>query len=125
MVLTGRGGFGNHINKPAEGVPSTPAPVQHFSSPSQTFRAGRGGWGNNVPIKNMPTMTPQEYLKEVHDAVDVEPKRYFTGRGGRGNIVRNDRKSSASSSSSAETQSLSSNSSTNSIWGRLKTTLSH
>jgi hypothetical protein len=91
MVLTGRGGYGNYIRR-KEGealapVPSTPAPIQHFTSPQQTFRAGRGGYGNNVPISRMPTMTPQEYLQEVHRALDVEPERYTVGRGGAGNFV--------------------------------------
>lgn len=87
MVLTGRGGYGNYVRKTDTSVPFSPAPVQHFTSPQQTFRAGRGGYGNNVPISRMPTMTPQEYLQEVHRALDVEPERYTVGRGGSGNFV--------------------------------------
>lgn len=89
MVLTGRGGYGNHIQK-SDGdltaVSSSPAPIQHFVSPKQTFRAGRGGYGNHIPISRMSTMTPQEYLKEVEHA-DTEPERYTIGRGGAGNFV--------------------------------------
>lgn len=132
MVLTGRGGFGNHRQGSQDYVPSTPAPIQHFSSPTQKFRAGRGGYGNYVDIKNMPTLTPQEYLQEVHEARDVEPERYFTGRGGRGNIVCKDkRKGSASTDSSASsTESLkrsatSSSGGQSKLWSRLKTTLTH
>jgi hypothetical protein len=32
-------------------------------------------------------MTPEEYLKEVEQALDVEPARYTVGRGGSGNFV--------------------------------------
>uniref|UniRef100_A0A060T834 ARAD1C26532p n=1 Tax=Blastobotrys adeninivorans TaxID=409370 RepID=A0A060T834_BLAAD len=88
MVLTGRGGFGNYVKGKSNTVPSTPAPVQHVTSPKEHFRAGRGGYGNHVPIERMPTMTPQEYLQEVHEALDVEPPRYSLGRGGAGNIVK-------------------------------------
>lgn len=102
MVYAGRGGFGNYTRSPKiaaretpespelqalNRVPTSPAPIQHFTSPNQTFRAGRGGFGNNIPVTRMYTMTPAEYLKEVNDAVNVEPSIYAVGRGGRGNMV--------------------------------------
>ncbi|ANB11606.1 hypothetical protein AWJ20_4427 [Sugiyamaella lignohabitans] len=101
MPLTGRGGYGNYVaksKKPGssehelESVPSTPAPIQTFSSPTQTFRAGRGGWGNNIPIERMRTLSPTEYLEEAHKALDVEPESYSVGRGGAGNIMDRNRK---------------------------------
>jgi hypothetical protein len=133
MVLTGRGGFGNHRQGSQDYVPSSPAPIQHFSSPTQKVRAGRGGYGNYVDVKNMPTLTPQEYLQEVHEALDVEPERYFTGRGGRGNLVRKDKRKDSASSTSGDntsTRSLkpsttSGSSNQNKLWSRLKTTLTH
>lgn len=104
MVLTGRGGYGNYIRnkKDANSIPCTYAPIQHFSSPTQTFRAGRGGYGNNLPISKMPTLTPDQYLLEVHKALDVEPTRYSFGRGGSGNIVCRDRVKSTKAVSGTE-----------------------
>jgi hypothetical protein len=149
MPLTGRGGYGNFIRakdaQELEPVPSTPAPVQHFTSPKQTFRAGRGGYGNNVPITRMPVLTPQEYLQEVHQALDVEPERYSVGRGGAGNIVSKKTKRSGSEGSMSystqiptppESPTLSPVTSmpqenelrrtfSQSLWSKLKTTLSH
>lgn len=109
-ISFGRGGFGNRTLSPkitakdvpdspeleaCLRVPSTPAPIQHFTSPSQTFRTGRGGYGNNLPISKMNTMTPAEYLQEV-DRAASEPKRYTIGRGGSGNTIvhKEDKKAS-------------------------------
>lgn len=103
MVLTGRGGFGNYKASPkisAKATPdspelsalksvqvSSPSPIQHYTSPHQTFRSGRGGYGNRHAISDLHVVTPSEYLKELHDAVANEPVRYTVGRGGRGNFV--------------------------------------
>lgn len=103
MVLTGRGGYGNYKPSPKiaakdapdspelaalKSVPMVPTPVQHYTSPNQTFSAGRGGYGNHHPVSELRTVTPSEYLKELHDATHSEPARYTVGRGGRGNIVK-------------------------------------
>jgi hypothetical protein len=155
MVLTGRGGFGNYIPSPKtapkqmpdspelealRSVPSTPAPIQHFSSPNQTFRAGRGGYGNKLPVSQMHTMTPNEYLKEVQEAMDVEPARYSVGRGGCGNIVnRSNKKPQLQQSTSSFGHSLSTvfslpnkkpvlterKNSDDGLWSRLRTTISN
>lgn len=148
MVLTGRGGFGNYVRSKKgdeHAVPYSPAPVQHFTSPKQTFRAGRGGYGNNLPVSQMYTMTPEEYLKEVEQALDVEPARYTVGRGGSGNFVSKTNKNSKSmnprSLGPAADSDLSGHSmtpvcsmpnadlrpvhSSGSMWARLKTTFSN
>lgn len=154
MVLTGRGGFGNYTPSPKiaakeqpdspelealRSVPSTPAPIQHFTSPNQTFRAGRGGYGNKLPISQMHTMTPSEYLQEVQQAMDVEPPRYSVGRGGSGNIVnRSNKKPQTYSSTSSFGHSLSTvfslpnkksstgrKNSDDGLWSRLRTTISN
>ncbi|CAN6628882.1 hypothetical protein TRVA0_012S00210 [Trichomonascus vanleenenianus] len=132
MVLTGRGGYGNY-RRSADTTDSTyqssPAPVQHFTSPKQNFRAGRGGYGNHVSIDRMPTLTPQEYLDEVHQALNVEPKRYFTGRGGMGNYVQKEPSlapppSEYTLAASKSAQSYNSQKS-DGLWSKLKTTFSH
>lgn len=154
MVLTGRGGFGNYVPSPKtcaakaspdspeldalKAVPFTPAPIQHFTSPHQHFTAGRGGYGNKLPVSQMHTMTPAEYLKEVSDALDCEPVRYSVGRGGRGNMV--DKRKSASVSRErdyelGQVKTLSSFGRRRSresdkedkegLWAKLRTTLSH
>lgn len=154
MVLTGRGGFGNYVASPKikakdapdspelaalRSVPSTPAPIQHFTSPHQTFTAGRGGFGNKLPVSKMHTMTPNEYLKEVHDAMDREPQRYSVGRGGRGNIVDSRKRTQRASlekengltsvfSVPAFVRRRSDDSdkeSSDGLWSKLRTTLSH
>lgn len=143
MVYAGRGGFGNYTRSPKiaasetpdspeleaiKRVPSSPAPIQHFYSPNQTFRAGRGGFGNNIPVSRMHTMTPAEYLKEVNDAVNVEPEVYAVGRGGRGNMVSRKQKSEKKSESVHPIWSLRSNKSSDSesgLWTKLKSTISH
>lgn len=146
MVYAGRGGYGNYMRSPkisaketpespelqaVARVPSTPAPIQHFTSPDQTFRAGRGGFGNNIPVSKMHTMTPSEYLKEVQDALDVEPSVYAVGRGGRGNFVSRDKKKKTGKEHLNNVRpiwSLRSSDSQDSegrLWDRLKSTLSH
>ncbi|CDO57160.1 hypothetical protein DV451_004992 [Geotrichum candidum] len=152
MVLTGRGGFGNYVPSPKttpknmpdspelealRSVPSTPAPIQHFTSPNQTFRAGRGGYGNKLPISQMHTMTPNEYLQEVQEAMDVEPPRYSVGRGGCGNIVNRNNKKPQQQSSTSFGHSLSTvfslpskksserKNSDDGLWSRLRTTISN
>lgn len=96
MVLAGRGGFGNYSPTIApkspglEPVTSAPPPVQHFTSPDQSVRTGRGGYGNSIPVSQVKTMTPSEYLAEVQRAVDAEPPRFSVGRGGSGNIIDKD-----------------------------------
>ncbi|VVT55845.1 uncharacterized protein SAPINGB_P004767 [Magnusiomyces paraingens] len=142
MVGIGRGGFGNRVASPKISakeapdspemeaclrVPSTPAPIQHFTSPNQTFRAGRGGWGNNMPVTKMNTMTPTEYLKEVERAT-AEPSRYSIGRGGRGNLVQKNKKEENNSDNLKPMFSLRSRRSINEedgLWSRLKVTLSN
>lgn len=136
MVLTGRGGFGNHLPSPkisakespespeleaVRRVPSTPAPIQHFSSPSQKFRTGRGGFGNSIPVSKMNVMTPSEYLKEVHDAVEVEPSRYTVGRGGRGNFVSREKKKN----SLDNLRPVKTDAESDGLWTKLKSTLSN
>ncbi|ODQ67721.1 MFS general substrate transporter [Nadsonia fulvescens var. elongata DSM 6958] len=99
MPAYGRGGSGNFFKSPTlspqssglEPVPSSPAPIQTFTSPNQTYRTGRGGYGNQVPVSKVPTMTPNEYLDEVYKATEVEPSRYTVGRGGAGNFVSKDK----------------------------------
>ncbi|KAK9479156.1 hypothetical protein V1514DRAFT_329330 [Lipomyces japonicus] len=82
----GRGGFGNVTSKPQADF--SPAPVQVFTSPQQTFHRGRGGYGNVQPIDNLATMTPDQYLKEVDHAFEVRRGDVFKiGRGGSGNII--------------------------------------
>lgn len=145
MVYAGRGGFGNYTRSPKiaaretpespelqalNRVPTSPAPIQHFTSPNQTFRAGRGGFGNNIPVTRMHTMTPAEYLKEVNDAVNVEPSIYAVGRGGRGNMVSRKNKSSESDKSNSvrpiwSLRSNKSNDGENGIWTKLKATISN
>lgn len=148
MVLTGRGGFGNYVPSPKivakdtpdspelaalRSVPSTPAPIQHFTSPNQTFTAGRGGFGNKLPVSQMHTMTPSEYLKEVSDARDSEPSRYAVGRGGRGNIVNKSKNTNRSPSRNGLTSVFSmpgrrrpsGESDKDGLWSRLRTTLSN
>lgn len=156
MVLTGRGGYGNYVPSPKitakespdspelaaqRSIPYTPAPIQHFTSPSQTFTAGRGGFGNKLPVSKMHTMTPSEYLKEVQDAMDVEPTRYAVGRGGRGNIVDKSKRTQKTSLEKENTLSTvfsvpafsrrrSNDGSRKSedsegLWSKLRTTLSH
>lgn len=151
MPLTGRGGYGNFVKarrNDLDPVPSSPAPIIHFSSPKQRFMAGRGGWGNNRPVASLPSMTPEEYLKEVHDSRDVEPSCYAVGRGGFGNTVYRDREKGrarspldlvSSPSKSSSSSNLSSNNSgffpskssplgnqhSRSLWSRLKTSISN
>lgn len=107
MVAIGRGGFGNRTAQSPQlaakdapdspeiaatlRAPCSPAPIQHFTSPQQTVRAGRGGYGNRLAVSKMNVMTPAEYLAEAQLAT-VEPKRYAIGRGGSGNIVLNGKK---------------------------------
>lgn len=151
MVLTGRGGYGNYAPSPKvkakdipespelaalNRVPSTPAPIQHFTSPNQIFRAGRGGYGNALPVSKMHTMTPSEYLNEVHQALDVEPSRYSVGRGGRGNFVDREKTQKKAQKTPEENNnkkdikpiwSLRSNrdSEDSGLWSRLKSTMSN
>lgn len=156
MVLTGRGGFGNYVPSPKtsakaspdspelaalKAVPFTPAPIQHFTSPHQHFTAGRGGYGNKLPISQMHTMTPAEYLKEVSDALDCEPVRYSVGRGGRGNMVDKRKSSSISRERGGDNNELAQAKTVSSfgrrrsrdsdkedkegLWAKLRTTLSH
>lgn len=150
MVLTGRGGYGNYVPSPKvkakdipespelaalSRVPSSPAPIQHFTSPNQIFRAGRGGYGNALPVSKMHTMTPSEYLNEVHQALDIEPARYTVGRGGRGNFVDREKKKTQKNTEEEESLkkgikpiwSLRSNrdSDDSGLWSRLKSTLSN
>ncbi|KAK9370700.1 hypothetical protein V1509DRAFT_269317 [Lipomyces kononenkoae] len=83
----GRGGAGNITTDKPESA-SSPAPVQVFTSPNQTFQSGRGGYGNVQSVDTMPTMTRDEYLKEVDDALEVRRGDLFKiGRGGSGNIL--------------------------------------
>lgn len=95
MVLAGRGGFGNYSpnlgpKSPAlEPQAEAPAPVQTFTSPDQAVHTGRGGYGNSVPISQIQTVTPTEYLAELQRAVDAKPPTYSVGRGGSGNITSN------------------------------------
>lgn len=113
MVLTGRGGYGNHVSKKNQSlspktspvspplqpqqssaadndaVPSTLAPVLSFSSPNQRFTTGRGGYGNRRPITQMMPDTPEEYLEECYTAYEYVPPVYSVGRGGLGNKVTN------------------------------------
>ncbi|KAK9469248.1 hypothetical protein V1512DRAFT_255816 [Lipomyces arxii] len=81
----GRGGAGNVASEP---VPdSSPAPVQVFTSPKQSFHSGRGGYGNIQSVDTLPTQTPEEYLQEVERAYTVQKGQvYKIGRGGVGNI---------------------------------------
>lgn len=149
MVLTGRGGFGNYVPSPKmapkakdspdspelsalRSVPSTPAPIQHFTSPHQHFTAGRGGFGNKLPVSQMHTMTPSEYLKEVSDAMDHEPTRYSVGRGGRGNIVKKKTTQASTQGSNRLTSVFSmpgrrpsGDADKEGIWSKLRTTLSN
>lgn len=115
MVLTGRGGYGNHVSKKQQSlspktspvsphlqpqqssaaeneavpVPSTLAPVLSFSSPNQRFTTGRGGYGNRRPITQMMPDTPEEYLEECYTAYEYVPPVYSVGRGGLGNKITN------------------------------------
>lgn len=167
MVLTGRGGYGNYVSKkqqslspktspvspqlqPAasastvnEAVPSTLAPVLSFSSPSQRFTTGRGGYGNRRPVTQMQTVSPQEYLNECYTAYEVEPPVYSVGRGGLGNKVygkdKEQREDSGSGNKLTRMFSSSSNKSSSSknslhavqsepaarMWTKLKTTLTN
>lgn len=62
-------------------------PVQVYTSPSQTVRTGRGGAGNHVPISQVASETPQEYLKQVETAIESAPQQFHVGRGGSGNFT--------------------------------------
>ncbi|VVT54662.1 uncharacterized protein SAPINGB_P004188 [Magnusiomyces paraingens] len=101
MVGIGRGGFANRVLSPkiqandipdspeleaSLRVPSSPAPVLYFTSPEQTVRSGRGGYGNRIPVSKTQAATPLEYLAEVQNAAS-EPKTYSIGRGGAGNTI--------------------------------------
>lgn len=116
MVLTGRGGYGNHVSKKQQSlspktspvsphlqpqqsaaadndtVPSTLAPVLSYSSPNQRFTTGRGGYGNRRPITQMMPDTPEEYLEECYTAYEYVPPVYSVGRGGLGNKVQHAKK---------------------------------
>ncbi|KAK9330612.1 hypothetical protein V1520DRAFT_340236 [Lipomyces starkeyi] len=82
----GRGGYGNITTQPESN--SSPAPVQVFTSPNQTFHSGRGGYGNVQSVDTLPATTPDEYLKEVDNALEVRKGDVFKiGRGGTGNII--------------------------------------
>ncbi|KAJ8101836.1 hypothetical protein POJ06DRAFT_247999 [Lipomyces tetrasporus] len=82
----GRGGAGNITTQPES--TSSPAPVQVFTSPNQTFHSGRGGYGNVQSVDTLPAPTPDEYLKEVDEALEVREGDVFKiGRGGSGNIL--------------------------------------
>lgn len=87
MVLTGRGGFGNFSLRTGskEVIDSEPAPIQIYNSPTQTVRTGRGGAGNHVPISQIETITPEQYLSEVQTAREKKPSNFAVGRGGSGN----------------------------------------
>lgn len=139
MPSIGRGGYGNKIASPKISakdapdspelqacmrVPSTPAPIQHFTSPQQTFRTGRGGWGNTLPVTKMNTMTPSEYLAEVERAT-AEPSQYSIGRGGRGNHVNRDKKIETASIKPMFSLRSQHSGDGEGLWSRLKTTLSN
>ncbi|KAG5362554.1 hypothetical protein CJU90_5263 [Yarrowia sp. C11] len=164
MVLTGRGGYGNHVSKKqqslspktspvspqlqpqqssaadSDAVPSTLAPVLSFSSPTQRFTTGRGGYGNRRPITQMMPDTPEEYLEECYTAYEYVPPVYSVGRGGLGNKVNNQKKtekkedgnrltrmfSNASGSSSKSRNSLHAvRSEPGRVWAKLKTTMTN
>lgn len=168
MVLTGRGGYGNHVSKKqqslspktspvsphlqpqqsssaeCDSVPSTLAPVLSFSSPSQRFTTGRGGYGNRRPISQMMPDTPEEYLEECYTAYEYVPPVYSVGRGGLGNKVTNHKKekepekegnrltrmfSNASNSSNSSQKSRNSlhavRSEPGRVWAKLKTTMTN
>ncbi|KAK9457951.1 hypothetical protein V1511DRAFT_485248 [Dipodascopsis uninucleata] len=82
----GRGGAGNITTQPDSD--SSPAPLQVFTSPDATFHTGRGGYGNIQSVDNLSTMSPDQYLQEVDDAIEVKKGDvYKIGRGGTGNIM--------------------------------------
>lgn len=113
---------------------SSPAPIQHYTSPNQKIRIGRGGSGNKTNVSSLHVMSPKEYLNEARQAYQNNPSVYVIGRGGNGNIFfkrqqqqqqnefnnedyNNNLKPSSSNKSNVSNES-------NNVWNRLKSTLS-
>lgn len=116
MVRTGRGGYANHVRAPvttpASGVPSISKPMPPSSD--RKIRTGRGGAANIHSASDVPAVSFDEQYK-LQSHIEESSTRIMGGRGGWGNMAKDDKTSRRKSSDASSQRSGSSSGSTSSV----------